>query len=132
MARKKPEEPWYFDYLRSRVREIFRWSPERKKALKRAQISKNPDLWNCEECGKGPLTRKDKQVDHIIPCENVQGWDGWSAFINRAIEVPAELISITCRPCHNKKSAQENRDRDANRAGRPNNDGQNKDSKKAK
>lgn len=104
-------DPWYYKYLKQYIRQIFQWSPERRIALKRAQISKLPELYRCEECGKEPLIRKDKEVDHTLPVENVEGWDGWDNLIKRAIEVPADQLKVLCKPCHYKKSAIENKAR---------------------
>lgn len=116
MKSRKSFEPWYYRYLRRHIAKIWGWSPERRKALKRAQIGR--DMWKCEECGKEPLERKEREVDHIVPRENVAGWDGWERYIDRALEVKAEGLKILCKDCHYKKSGSENAERRKNKKAR--------------
>lgn len=120
MARIKKAEPWYFKYLRREIRKIWQWSPERKKARKRALLTSVPeDLFECEECGRYPFTRKEVEIDHIIPVESLDGWDGWDEFVKRAIGVPSEGLQVVCKDCHSRKSAAENRKRRTHGKGLP-------------
>lgn len=110
MARKI--EPWYFKYIRRTVRQIFIWSPERRLAKKRASVG--TELFRCEKCGIQPLTGKEKAIDHIIPCEDVRGFEeggGWNGFITRTLGVTKEGLQILCLPCHKAKSKLENAER---------------------
>lgn len=111
MARKKKPEPWYFKYLRREVNRIWQWSPERKECKKRARWpGGGVESYGCEECNAGPLVKGQYQIDHVIPRENVEGWDGWEHYIWRAM-CPVEMLQLLCLECHNKKSASENAER---------------------
>jgi hypothetical protein len=75
----------------------------------RVNANKAIEEFDCEICGAGPLKRSEIFCDHIIPCESLTGeFDGWSAFIERTIEVKAEGLQWICKACHSKKSAEEN------------------------
>ena len=112
MGSRRKGEPWYYGYLRDQITRIWGWSPERRKALNRARWpgphKAGQETWKCEECGAGPLDRKERDVDHVAPRENVNGWDGWGPYIARALDVKAEALLVKCKPCHHKKSAAEN------------------------
>lgn len=112
MPRKKNTQPWYFKYLRRDIRRIFQWSPEKKKSKARAYYDGS---YHCELCGAASLERDDVQCDHIIPCVNVEGFDGWSAEIERTLDVKAEGLQWICKPCHYKKSKAENAERRRNK-----------------
>lgn len=126
MARRKPAlkgkkgEPEYFKYIRSRITEVWGWSPERKKAKERARIPASNialESYRCELCGDQPLTRSQIEIDHIICREGLQGWqeDGeWNGLISRTF-CPAEGLQVICKPCHHKKSAIENAERRKNK-----------------
>ena len=79
-------------------------------------MSRGP--WKCEECGAGPLERKHRDVDHVIPRESLTGFDGWGPYIERALDVKAEALVVKCKPCHQKKSAEENAARRAAKRGK--------------
>ena len=112
MSSRRKGEPWYFGYLRDQISRIWGWSPERKKALKRARWpGGGEEAWRCERCGAGPLGEKERDVDHILCRENINGWDGWGPYIERSLEVQASGLVILCKPCHQTKSAEENAQR---------------------
>jgi len=105
----KHDEPWFQPHLEAQITRIWQWSPARKAAKRRAQVSKLPESFRCELCGKEPLTKGMYEVDHIIPKESLGPWDGWGAFIERALGVGAEGLQVICKkPCHSTKSAREN------------------------
>lgn len=119
MSKPRKGEPWYAGYLRDSVRRIWGWHPERKKALRRAQWpgprQAGNEQWKCEGCGAGPLTSKERDVDHIIGCESLTGFDGWGAFIARTLDVTADGLKVLCSSCHDPKSAAENALRRSNK-----------------
>jgi hypothetical protein len=110
----KKGEPWYAKYIRTRIREVFHWSPERKKAKDRARIPASNvalESYRCEECNNQPLTRNQVEFDHTDPCEHVEGFDvggKWNGLIARTLDVTADGIKVLCKQCHYKKSASEN------------------------
>lgn len=109
------EKKWYSKYINTRITEIWGWSPARKAAKTRAQVAKNPDAYKCELCGKEPLLKGEYEVDHIVPSESLTGWDGWSAYITRKLDITVNDLQVLCKkPCHSKKSAKENAARRAN------------------
>lgn len=91
-------------YLIGAARKIFRWSRERKEALKRASVGTKK--WACSVCNEvvGP---KERDVDHIIPVNDVKAlkWS-WDAFYDRLF-CSADNLRVLCKPCHKKKTAAE-------------------------
>jgi 5-methylcytosine-specific restriction endonuclease McrA len=114
MARKKKDEPWYYGYLRGYVRQLWQWSPVRKAVKKRAKFGSVAEQFKCEKCGAAPLVKGQYEINHIEPCENVNGFDGWDGFIVRTVEAPggAELL---CKPCHRTITNEQNKLRRENR-----------------
>lgn len=105
----KSSEPWYFKYLRRELSRVWGWSPERKECKKRARYPGGGLLerFQCEDCGRGPLTKGQYQIDHVEPRENVEGWDGWDSYIWRTF-APVEMLQLLCLDCHKKKTVAEN------------------------
>jgi hypothetical protein len=97
MARKKKDEPWYYGYLRGYVRQLWQWSPVRKAVKKRAKFGSVAEQFKCEKCGAAPLVKGQYEINHIEPCENVNG---------------AELL---CKPCHRTITNEQNKLRRENR-----------------
>jgi 5-methylcytosine-specific restriction endonuclease McrA len=95
-------------YIKSALRRIWQWSPERRRALNRAQVSLT--TWYCEECGAQPLSRKERDVDHITSVENVGVDDGLFAWISRLF-VRADGYQILCKQCHRKKTTRQSNER---------------------
>lgn len=98
-------------YFISFARKAFRWSPEYRKALKRAFVEKREgvEYYRCEIGGE-IIERSDKQVDHIIPVVPVgavwnHSWDDYK----KGLFVQAEGLHILCKSCHRKKTGAENR-----------------------
>lgn len=112
MSKPRKGEPWYAGYLRDQIRRIWGWSPERRKALNRARVpgprKAGEERWVCEGCGAQPLNNKQRDVDHIIECESLNGWDGWGPFIARTLDVQADGLKVLCSGCHDPKSAASN------------------------
>jgi hypothetical protein len=110
MARKRSSQPWYFRYVKSQLRRIWGWSPERKLAKARARVGKDGrgnELFRCERCNAQPLSRKQVDVDHIVEVESVGAFDGWDALISRLF-CPADGLMILCKTCHAAKTVVNN------------------------
>jgi 5-methylcytosine-specific restriction endonuclease McrA len=89
--------------IRSALRQVWRWSPLRQEALKKARIGRGSYL--CAGCGKifGP---KDIAVDHVEPVTPI-GWDSrdWTTYVDRLF---GNKLQILCRDaCHKEKTAME-------------------------
>lgn len=104
------KKPWSPDrYLLAAFRKVFRWSPERRKALSRAFKYKKGkvEYYECEQCRK-IVPRKEKQVDHIeavIP--PLVGFTGYDDLRARMF-VTAQMLQVLCRLCHGSKTQAEN------------------------
>lgn len=110
MARKRKSKT-IENYIKSALRRIWGWDPERKKAKARAMVGKDSrgnHLFQCEKCDLQPLARDAVEIDHIVPVEDVKGFNGdWTGWINRLF-CPAEGLQILCQTCHHDKSNKEN------------------------
>jgi len=104
------KKPWSPDhYLLAAFRRTFRWSPERRKALKRAFKYKQGkiEFYECEIC-RTIVQRKQKQVDHIEPViPPLVGFTGYDDLKIRMF-VSAEKLRVLCKVCHQKKTQAEN------------------------
>ena len=61
----------------------------------------------CALCEK-EFTNKDVQVDHISPVvDPKKGFKDWNTFIKRLF-CDADNLQVVCRPCHKKKTKEEN------------------------
>jgi 5-methylcytosine-specific restriction endonuclease McrA len=102
---------WFEDYLMNYLNQLWSWAPARKAAKKRAQTGKNPETFQCKSCGNPNLGKGEYEVDHIIGSASLTKWDGWSALIERKLEVTADGLQVLCHACHDSKSAIENASR---------------------
>lgn len=95
------------DWLLPQLRRIhYRW-PNRQKATEMARVARGK--YFCAAC-QGVFGPKEIQRDHIIPVQNIEGWDGWEALIARLF-CDVEGYQILCKPCHHAKSSKENKGR---------------------
>ena len=108
---KRSKKEWSPDgYLLAAFRKVFRWSPERRKALARAFKYKKGkiEFYECEECHE-IVPRKEKQVDHtspvILPQQGFIGYDD----LRRRMFVSAVELKVLCKKCHQKKTQAENK-----------------------
>lgn len=97
-------KPWYFKYVISALRRIWRWSPDRKKALKNAEVRK--DTYRCNACRR-LFDRKKVAVDHKRPVVNPRyGFKDWNTYITR-LYVMGPLLQVLCKQCHQEKTKEE-------------------------
>jgi len=85
----------------------YRW-PSRFNALKAGKIGRNE--YFCAICGVIG-GKKDVQLDHVIPCVPVTGWDSFDGFIDRMFPDDPSGFQVLCKPCHKEKSLAENVER---------------------
>lgn len=112
-TKKKPKPFPLNAYIFGALRKIYRWHPERKKALDRQKRAE--DKYECEECHK-LFSRKKRQihVDHIEPVVDPKtGFVSWDEYIKRLF-VTADKLQILCKKDHKKKTKKENKQRRRN------------------
>lgn len=91
--------------VRSALRDIYRYSPMRREAIKAASTLTDPELG-----GKGfvcPLCTRDypiqmADVDHIDPCGSLLDIDDLQGFFLRLMYGPVRVI---CKLCHKEVTA---------------------------
>jgi 5-methylcytosine-specific restriction endonuclease McrA len=98
-ARKQPPIK---SKITSALRQVWRWSPERRAALERARVQRG--VYECELCGhrSGP---KGVQVDHIVPCR-LSDDPSWDGFIARLF-CGTEGLRVICKGCHEAETAKQ-------------------------
>lgn len=93
----KPKKEWSPNaYIKSHLRKIWRWSPQRRACLK-AKV--------CVLCG----SRTKLYADHINPVVDPKvGFTTWDNYIQRLFNEPLQAI---CAICHKAKSKIETAER---------------------
>ena len=87
-------------------RGTYKWGPKGE-ALRASKVGRNQ--YRCALCGPSKVYRnKEKQQDHIIPVQRVDGiYDGLEEVADRMF-APKEGWQTLCLPHHKEKSAREN------------------------
>ena len=107
MKRKTKKEFNLKGYIFGALRKIWRWYPERRKALSRQEKG---DKYLCEICAE-LFTRKQIHVDHIEPVVNTKtGFVSWDEYIARLF-VTEDKLQVLCKKCHSEKTKAENKTR---------------------
>jgi len=108
---KKKKEFNLKGYIFGSLRKIWRWYPERRLALKLAEVmGTTKDSYNCRECDN-VFPRKLVHVDHVDPViEPGKGFISWDVYIERLF-VKADRLQILCKGCHKGKTQIENKRR---------------------
>lgn len=113
-------------YLISALRKIWRWSPQRREAIKKATKGKYVECAACKELlsASSPRgQRKPYTVDHISPIvrpgkghsptiPKQAGQMSWDEYIDRMM---FGELQILCHPCHKAKTKEENNARKKSR-----------------
>jgi 5-methylcytosine-specific restriction endonuclease McrA len=103
----------YKSYIRSALRRIWLWHPERAQTIRNARVA--PGKVACRQCGirmvetppKG--VKKEYEVDHIVPAsEPASQIVSWDDYIKRLLEVTVKDLRVLCKGCHGKKTKTEN------------------------
>lgn len=112
---KKPWSP--HKYLVAAARKTWRWSPERREALKNAQTG--PNSWRCYICAKEvgkvsylnkrgkKLKKIDGAIDHFIPVgKQPREWAEYPDYYAKMF-CPVANLHFFCNPCHAAKTSLE-------------------------
>jgi len=99
--------PSHKSRVRSSLRKLWLYSPERREALAKARIERG--VYCCSSC-HAHIGRKELAVDHIEPVTPLTGFDSWDGLIERLFCSP-EGLTVLCKPCHKVKTKAENASR---------------------
>jgi len=114
---KKPKIWTPHRYLVAAIRKTWRWSPERREALKKAQVK--PNHWACAKCAgiftRAELTTKRGRkrmrmqgaVDHIVPIgKQPRKFSEYPAYLKKTF-CGVENLQVLCTSCHQGKTNNE-------------------------
>ncbi len=100
-------------YIFGALRKIWRWHPERKKALTLAKLhdQRADDLYfSCAKCDQF-FTRKNIHIDHVDPVvDPAKGFTTWDNYIE-GLFVTSDKLQVLCKDCHLIKTQLENKGR---------------------
>ena len=100
-------------YIFGALRKIWRWYPERKKALDNSTFDDAPikDIqYVCNKC-QAILPRDKVHIDHVNPVIDPEhGFQTWDEYIARLF-VEADGLQVLCKNCHTTKTNEENKAR---------------------
>lgn len=97
--------------MSSMRRASYRWEG-RYTAEKRSHVGRNQYV--CEGCGE-VFTKRETQMDHIMPVVPVSGWDNIEGWLIRLL-APTEGWQRLCKDkCHRQKTDTENEQRYKNK-----------------
>lgn len=104
----------YKSFITSSLRSAMRRWPPKWEALKDAYVGQQVNKktkrlakhFQCAICG-GKFTSTNIQIDHKVPLGNCKSWD---EFIEKLF-CEKENLQVACKPCHKKKTKEENEDR---------------------
>jgi hypothetical protein len=103
-----PSKLWYTRYVTSQLRRIFRWSPEKRRALAGASVKgSRPAIYKCALCLKFCI-KSDVHVDHIQPVVDPEvGFVDWNTLIER-LYCDASGLRVLCVACHKDVTKKQN------------------------
>jgi 5-methylcytosine-specific restriction endonuclease McrA len=109
-------ESEFWSRIRSALRSAFKfWKPMSAalEAASRPSQSENKLLkkeYQCAHCREW-FPRGDVQIDHIIPCGSLRGFDDIKDFIERLTIEDPKGFQILCKEDHKKKTAEERKNK---------------------
>ena len=92
--------------LRSDLRRVWLRSDLRQVALNRGRVrkSKGRGYWYpCEQCGRVELKSSEVQIDHVVDCGKLSGFDDLGEWTARLF-CPSDQLRRLCKPCHDVKT----------------------------
>lgn len=92
------------------MRKLFMWHPGLKEVANRTKIK--PGYHVCEECGND-THYKEMRYDHIEPAVALTGFEDWSTYAGRLLDVVPDGIQHLCKTCHDVKTQTEREQRKA-------------------
>jgi hypothetical protein len=96
-------KPWNpYSKIRAAVRQVWRFSPARREALK---LALQNGKFVCP-CCKIEFDKWCADVDHVIPCGSFKSWGDSVGFLQRLFEGELRVI---CKGCHKKVTAEQRR-----------------------
>jgi hypothetical protein len=104
-------EAQFFSFILSALRRATKyWTPKMEKMRegRRAYKGDNKRIkweYQCEQCLTWVL-QKDIEMDHIIPCGGMNGWDKLVPWCQKAF-VEKEGYQRLCKNCHLTKTSEE-------------------------
>ena len=106
-------ESKFHSFIKSALRAASSRWPPKYKCLSEAFVDKRITIktgregkqYRCNAC-KGIFPTSEVQVDHIIPVVPVTGFTNWDEVINLMF-CEKDGFQVLCKPCHNKKTAEE-------------------------
>lgn len=97
----------FYKFLDRQLRRLsYMWGP-RNEALRAAKVSYGKYL--CAECDT-VFQKNQTHLDHIEPVVPLTGFISWDVHIERLF-CARENFQVLCKPCHKKKTAEENAQR---------------------
>ena len=88
--------------LRSAIREVWRFSPQRRQALKDAMLN---GKFHCPICGQ-EYDKWCADVDHMVPCGSFTSFEEAPMFLFRMFEGSLRVI---CKSCHKEVTKEQRR-----------------------
>ncbi len=87
--KSEPKQNWWWKYIRSRARQVMKWSPEKRKILNEAKGF-------CPACKKH---KDDLEADHVEPVQPVnEPFTGdWNKYFDRLFNGKLQAL---CNDCH--------------------------------
>lgn len=106
----------YMLKIREALRRAFRyWKPmmEALNLARRPAVNKGRLKWEyqCAHC-HGWFSRKEVQIDHIIPCGSLIKLEDLPLFITRLTPETADAFQVLCKPHHKKKTKEDGQSTD--------------------
>lgn len=119
---KKPDNAKERNLLKGAIRRIFSRSDLRRSVIENAIVSGYSDpkrkavkFWvKCENCGKMEA-KSNMEVDHIepvVPVDSTLEDMSWTEVVERQW-CDVKNLQPVCKPCHRKKTGEENKTRNA-------------------
>lgn len=94
---KKPKVWNQWSKIRSALRKVWLYSPQRREALIKV---KNGKMYWCSTCNK-MMPKWAIDVDHIIPCGSLGSIEDVKGFVDRLFH---GQLQILCKVCHTLKT----------------------------